>query len=142
MQLIRKSTSEAVILSDGFLWSDEFDWKPIEQKQDRAVDGTLITQEGKKKSGRPITLTADKNMAWVKRHIVSKLKDWSVLQDQLELEQFELRFDYYHDKRVFNVVFNHQEGAIEAKPVLEHPSVSENDEYNVTLRFLELSNAN
>lgn len=136
MKLVRKSTSEAVTLSDGFLWSDEFDWNPIEQKQDRAVDGALIIQEGKKKSGRPISLTADKNMAWLKRHIVSKLKDWSVLQ-----EKFELQFNYFHDKRTFNVVFNHQDKAIEAKPVLEHPSVSNDDEYNVTLRFLELSDA-
>lgn len=136
MKLVRKSTSEAVTLSDGFLWSDEFDWNPIEQKQDFAVDGAFIIQEGKKKSGRPISLTADKNMAWLKRHIVSKLKDWSVLQ-----EKFELQFNYFHDKRTFNVVFNHQDKAIEAKPVLEHPSVSDDDEYNVTLRFLELSDA-
>lgn len=136
MKLVRKSTSEAVTLSDGFLWSDEFDWNPIEQKQDYAVDGAFIIQEGKKKSGRPISLTADKNMAWLKRHIVSKLKDWSVLQ-----EKFELQFNYFHDKRTFNVVFNHQDKAIEAKPVLEHPSVSDDDEYNVTLRFLELIDA-
>ncbi|WP_270386884.1 hypothetical protein [Acinetobacter guillouiae] len=136
MKLVRKSTSEAVTLSDGFLWSDEFDWNPIEQKQDYAVDGAFIIQEGKKKSGRPISLTADKNMAWLKRHVVSKLKDWSVLQ-----EKFELQFNYFHDKRTFNVVFNHQDKAIEAKPVLEHPSVSDDDEYNVTLRFLELSDA-
>ena len=136
MKLIRESTAEAVQLSDGFLWSDEFDWQPIEQSQERATNGALIIQEGKKKSGRPITLTADKNMAWLKRHIVSKLKTWSVLQ-----EKFTLQFDYFHDKRVFNVAFNHQDKAIEARPVLDHPSVSEDEEYNVTLRFLELSNA-
>ncbi|KEC84216.1 MULTISPECIES: hypothetical protein [unclassified Acinetobacter] len=137
MKLKRISTQETVTLSDGFLWSDEFDWNPIEQKQDRAVDGALIIQEGKKKSGRPITLTADKNMAWLKRHIVSKLKDWSILQ-----EKFELQFNYFHDKRTFKIVFNHQDKAIEANPVLEHPTVSEDDEYNVTLRFLEISDAN
>lgn len=137
MKLKRISTSETVTLSDGFLWSDEFDWNPIEQKQDRAVDGALIIQEGKMKSGRPVTLIADKNMAWVKRHIVSKLKDWSILQ-----EKFELQFNYFHDKRTFNVVFNHQDKAIEANPVLEHPTVSEDDEYNVTLRFLEINDAN
>ena len=136
MKLKRISTQETVSLSDGFLWSDEFDWNPIEQKQDRAIDGALIIQEGKKKSGRLITLTADKNMAWVKRHIVSKLKDWSILQ-----EKFELQFNYFHDKRTFNVVFNHQDKAIETNPVLEHPTVSEDDEYNVTLRFLEINDA-
>ena len=137
MKLKRISTQETVTLSDGFLWSDEFDWNPIEQKQDRAVDGALIIQEGKKKSGRPITLTADKNMAWLKRHIVSKLKDWSILQ-----EKFELQFNYFHDKRTFKIVFNHQDKAIEANPVLEHPTVSDDDEYNVTLRFLEINDAN
>ncbi|MFW1735363.1 hypothetical protein ACG94V_12525 [Acinetobacter sp. ULE_I001] len=136
MKLKRISTSETVTLSDGFLWSDEFDWNPIEQKQDRAVDGALIIQEGKMKSGRPVTLIADKNMAWLKRHIVSKLKDWSILQ-----EKFELQFNYFHDKRTFNVVFNHQDKAIEANPVLEHPTVSDDDEYNVTLRFLEINDA-
>ncbi|MFW1970616.1 hypothetical protein [Acinetobacter bereziniae] len=136
MKLKRISTMETVTLSDGFLWSDEFDWNPIEQKQDRAVDGALIIQEGKRKSGRPISLTADKNMAWLKRHIVSKLKDWSILQ-----EMFELQFNYFHDKRTFNVIFNHQDKAIEANPVLEHPTVSEDDEYNVTLRFLEINDA-
>lgn len=136
MKLKRISTSETVTLSDGFLWSDEFDWNPIEQKQDRAVGGALIIQEGKKKSGRPVTLIADKNMAWLKRHIVSKLKDWSILQ-----EKFELQFNYFHDKRTFNVVFNHQDKAIEANPVLEHPTVSDDDEYNVTLRFLEINDA-
>lgn len=137
MRLVRKSTSEAVTLPDGFLWSDEFNWNGIEQNIEPAIDGTPIIQEGKWKSGRPIALTADKNMAWVKRHIVSKLKDWSLLQ-----EQFRLEFDYFHDKRTFNVIFNHKDKAIEASPVLEHPSVSENDEYNATLRFIEVDDAN
>ena len=134
MQLIRKSTSETVQLEDGFLWSDEFDWKPIEQNQERALNGSLIIQEGKKLSGRPITLTADTNMAWLKRHIVSQLKDWSALQD----EQFTLVFEYPHDNRQFNVIFNHADTAMEAKPVKDIPTVSEDDYYRVTLKFLEV----
>ena len=51
MRLIRKATTEAVPLENGFLFSDEFDWKPVEQNIERAIDGTLIVQEGKKKSG-------------------------------------------------------------------------------------------
>lgn len=49
MKLIRVSTSETVPLEDGFLWADEFEWKPVEQKQERAIDGSLIIQEGQKK---------------------------------------------------------------------------------------------
>lgn len=139
MRLIRKATSQTVPLEDGFLWSDEFDWKPIEQNQERAVDGTLIIQEGKKKSGRPITLLSKENsQGWVKRSVLSVIQDWSALQD----EKFTLIFEYPHDNRQFNVIFNHAEGAIEADPVKGFPTVSEEDYYKVTLRFLEVPNAN
>lgn len=138
MRLVRKSTSEAVSLEDGFLWSDEFEWKPIEQKLERAIDGTLIIQEGKKKSGRPITLQpADQEMGWVQLKYLKTLYEWSLLQ-----EQFRLEFEWPHDQRKFNVIFNHEAGALEAKPVKNIPAVSEDDYYNVTMRFTELDNAN
>ncbi|WP_119055034.1 hypothetical protein [Acinetobacter colistiniresistens] len=137
MKLKRNLTNEAVPLEDGFLWSDEFDWKPIEQSQERAIDGTLIIQEGKKKSGRPITLTPPQEQGWVKRSILSIIKDWSALQN----EKFTLIFEYPHDTRQFNVIFNHAEGAIEAKPVLGFPTVSDGDFYEVTLKFIEVPNA-
>ena len=139
MKLIRLTTSETVSLEDGFLWSDEFDWKPIEQTQERAVDGTLIIQEGKKKSGRPITLQpAADGMGWVKRSLLSTLKNWSTEQG----EEFTLKFEYASDQREFNVIFNHAENAIEAKPVKGIPAASENEFYSVTMRFTELSDVN
>ncbi|WDZ50170.1 hypothetical protein LF296_12655 [Acinetobacter vivianii] len=138
MKVIRKATSETVPLEDGFLWSDEFAWKPIEQNQEFAVDGTLIVQEGKKKSGRPITLLSKTDkQGWIKRAALSKLQDWSALQN----EQFTLIFEYPHDTRQFNVIFNHQDGAIEAEPVRGVPTVSEDDYYRATFKFLEVPNA-
>ena len=138
MRLIRIATSETVPLEDGFLWSDEFEWKPIEQKQERAIDGTLIIQEGKKKSGRPITLKpSDTGMGWIKRRDLRKILAWSELQ-----EEFSLQFEWPHDARQFNVIFNHEAGALEAAPVKGIPTVSEDDYYNVTMRFTELDNAN
>ena len=137
MILKRKATNETVPLENGFLWSDEFDWKPIEQNQERAIDGTLIIQEGKKKSGRPITLSGSDGQGWVKRSELSIIKDWSALQD----EQFTLIFEYPHDTRQFNVIFNHAEGAINAKPVMGFPTVSDGDYYEVTFKFLEVEDA-
>lgn len=137
MRLIRKLTNETVPLEDGFLWSDEFTWKPIEQNQEFAVDGTLIVQEGKKKSGRPITLTPPDNQGWIKRSVLSVIQDWSALQD----EQFTLIFEYPHDTRQFNVIFNHAEGAINAETVKGIPTVSEGDYYRTTFKFLEVPNA-
>lgn len=138
MRLIRKATSQTVPLEDGFLWSDEFDWKPIEQNQERAVDGALIVQEGKKKSGRPITLSPSEGQGWIKRSDLSVIQDWLALQD----EQFTLVFEYPHDTRQFNVIFNHSDGAIEADPVKGFPTVSDGDYYRATLRFIEVPNAN
>ena len=138
MILKRKATNETVPIENGFLWSDEFDWKPVEQNQEYAVDGTLIVQEGKKKSGRSIALVpADKEMGWIKRRDLRSLLAWSALQ-----EQFTLEFEYPHDNRHFNVIFNHEAGALEAKPVKDLPTISEDDYYNVTMRFTELDNAN
>ncbi|MDH0031327.1 MULTISPECIES: hypothetical protein [unclassified Acinetobacter] len=135
MRLIRKATTEAVLIEDGFLWSDEFDWKPVEQNIERAIDGTLIVQEGKKKSGRPITLLSKTDkQGWIKRSSLSVIQDWSALQG----EQFTLVFEYPHDTRQFNVIFNHAEGAIEATPVRGVPSISDNDFYRATFRFLEV----
>ncbi len=135
MKLIRKTTSETVPLEDGFLWSDEFDWKPIEQKQERAINGALIIQEGKKLTGRPITLIPPvQGMGWIKRKHLRTILEWSALG-----EQFVIEFEYLHDQRRFNVIFNHEAGAIEAKPVKEHPAVSEEDYYIVTMRFTEVS---
>ena len=138
MILKRKATNETVPIENGFLWSDEFDWKPIEQNQERAVDGTLIVQEGKKKSGRPITLSPTDGQGWVKRSDLSTIQYWSTLQG----EQFTLVFEYPHDTRQFNVIFNHSDGAINAKPVMGFPTVSEGDYYEVTLKFIEVPNAN
>ena len=137
MILKRKATNETVPIENGFLWSDEFDWKPIEQNQERAVDGTLIVQEGKKKSGRPITLSPTDGQGWVKRSDLSIIQNWSALQG----EQFTLSFEYPHDARQFNVIFNHGEGAINAKPVMGFPTVSDGDYYEVTLKFIEVPNA-
>lgn len=138
MKFIRKATNETVLLENGFLFSDEFNWKPVEQNQEYAVDGTLIVQEGKKKSGRPITLLSKtEKQGWIKRAVLSVIQDWSALQD----EQFTLVFEYPHDNRQFNVIFNHAEGAIEADPVRGVPTISEGDYYRATLRFIEVPDA-
>ncbi|WP_278395329.1 hypothetical protein [Acinetobacter venetianus] len=138
MKFIRKATNETVLLENGFLFSDEFNWKPVEQNQEYAVDGTLIVQEGKKKSGRPITLLSKtEKQGWIKRAVLSVIQDWSALQD----EQFTLVFEYPHDTRQFNVIFNHADGAIEADPVRGVPAISDGDFYRATLRFIEVPDA-
>ncbi|WP_180084091.1 hypothetical protein [Acinetobacter sp. YH12145] len=131
MKIKRISTSETVSIEDGFFWSDEFSWKAKEQSLEYAMDGTPIIQEGTKLSGRPITLEpADSGMGWASLGVVRKLQAWSVLN-----EQFQIQFEWAHDTRIFNVVFNHVDGALEATPVKGFPPVSLDDPMNLTLRF-------
>lgn len=133
MRLTRKSTSETIQLEDGFFWTDE-NWSSIEQSQNYAVDGTLIVQEGVKQSGRSISLQpANRKKGWIKLSDLNKLRAWQNLQ-----EQFTLKFEWPHDQRQFNVIFNHKDGALESTPVKNGPATSLNDYFNVTMRFLEL----
>ena len=131
MKIKRISTSETVSIEDGFFWSDEFSWKAKEQSLEYAMDGTPNIQEGTKLSGRPITLQpADSGMGWASLSVVRKLQAWSILN-----EKFELQFEWTHDTRKFNVVFNHVDGALEATAVKGFPTVSLDDPMNLTLRF-------
>ncbi|MDH1276153.1 hypothetical protein N5B92_00645 [Acinetobacter johnsonii] len=137
MRLTRKSTGETIQLEDGFFWSDE-NWSEIEQNQEYAISGALIIQEGRKQAGRPITLQpANKSKGWIKLSDLNELRLWQNLQ-----EQFTLQFEWPHDQRVFNVIWNHKDGALESSTVKGTPATSLDTYFNVTMRFIEVSDAN
>lgn len=137
MQLMRKTTSETIQIEDGFFWSDE-NWSEIEQNQEYAISGALIIQEGRKQAGRPITLQpANKTKGWIKLRDLNTLRAWQNLQ-----EQFTLKFEWPHDQREFNVIWNHKDGALESSTVKGTPATSLNTYFNVTMRFIEVSDDN
>ena len=134
MKLIRKTTGETIQLEDGFFWSDE-NWAAIQQNQEYAISGALIIQEGRKQAGRPITLQpANKTKGWIKLRDLNLLRQWQNLQ-----EQFTLRFEWPHDQREFNVIWNHKDGALESSTVKGTPATSLDTYFNVTMRFTEVS---
>ena len=136
MKLIRKTTSETIQLEDGFFWSDE-NWAEIQQNQEYSVSGALIIQEGRKQAGRPITLQpANKTKGWIKLRDLNQLREWQNLQ-----EQFTLQFQWPHDQRQFNVIFNHKDGALESSTIKGTPATSVDTYFNVTMRFTEVSDA-
>lgn len=137
MQLMRKTTSETIQIEDGFFWSDE-NWSEIEQNQEYAISGALIIQEGRRQAGRPITLQpANKTKGWIKLRDLNTLRAWQNLQ-----EQFTLKFEWPHDQREFNVIWNHKDGALESSTVKGTPATSLNTYFNVTMRFIEVSDDN
>ena len=134
MKLIRKTTSETIQLEDGFFWSDE-NWSAIQQNQEYSIIGALIVQEGRKQAGRPITLQpANKTKGWIKLRDLNQLREWQNLQ-----EQFTLQFQWPHDQRQFNVIFNHKDGALESSTIKGTPATSLDTYFNVTMRFTEVS---
>ena len=134
MKLIRKTTSETIQLEDGFFWSDE-NWSVIQQNQEYAISGALIVQEGRKQAGRPITLQpANKTKGWIKLRDLNQLRLWQNLQ-----EQFTLQFQWPHDQRRFNVIFNHKDNALESSTIKGTPATSLDTYFNVTMRFTEVS---
>lgn len=136
MKLVRKNTSETIQLEDGFFWSDE-NWSEIQQNQEYAINGALIIQEGRKQAGRPITLQpANKTKGWIKLRDLNKLREWQNLQ-----EQFTLQFQWPHDQRRFNVVFNHKDSALESSTIKGTPATSLDTYFNVIMRFIEVSDA-
>ena len=137
MKVIRKTSLETIQLEDGFFWSDE-NWSEIEQNQEYAISGALIIQEGRKQEGRPITLQpANKTKGWIKLRDLNLLRQWQNLQ-----EQFTLQFQWPHDQRSFNVIFNHKDGALESSTVKGTPATSLDTYFNVTMRFTEVSDDN
>ena len=133
MKLIRKTTSETIQLEDGFFWSDE-NWAEIQQNQEHSISGALIVQEGRKQAGRPITLQpANKTKGWIKLRDLNQLREWQNLQ-----EHFTLQFQWPHDQRQFNVIFNHKDGALESSTIKGTPATSLDTYFNVTMRFTEV----
>lgn len=59
-------------------WTDEWEWDPVAQEQERSLTGALIVQEGVKRYGRPITL-ASNGGAWFTLATVRALE---ALRDQ------------------------------------------------------------
>lgn len=137
MKLIRKTTGETIQLEDGFFWSDE-NWSVIEQNYVYTISGALSVQAGRKQAGRPITLQpSNKTKGWIKLIDLNTLRLWQNLQ-----EQFTLQFEWPHDQREFNVIWNHKDGALESSTVKGTPATSLDTYFNVTMRFTEVSDDN
>lgn len=60
-------TLDAITLPPDLHWSDEFDWSAIESAQEYAVTGALVVDIAERLAGRPITLEAADDRAWMSR---------------------------------------------------------------------------
>lgn len=117
---------------DQLEWTDEFDWTPIAQEQERSLTGALLVQQGSKLHGRPITLKSNGG-AWFRLDTVRSLE---VLRDipgkvmPLELP----------DGRTFSVIFEHSNGApLKATPLWRQVAPGADYLYEIELHLITVA---
>jgi hypothetical protein len=123
-----------VTLPDDLLWTDEFTWVKAGQARSRALQGSLIIETSTALAGRPISLSAKDDMAWIPRSMLERLYAWA----SLENTELLLTFEYPDDVRTFSVMFDQQASPIEAAPVKGFPAHSQEDWFTVKLKFIEV----
>lgn len=134
MKLIDQVTLQELALPNDLLWTDELSWTPVVATNTYTLTGSLIIEQGVRQAGRPITLQADPDMAWVTRTTVETLRAWSAITDR----RFKLVLQYPTDTREFLVVFRHDGDPIQASPVKGFPEHRPDDWFRVALKFLEV----
>lgn len=118
-------------LTPDMLWTDEFDWKPVQQTMELSLTGAPIIDCAAVTGGRPITLMGTENGGgWIRRAQLDQLDAWGRIAGQ----QFALLLRGIQ----YNVIFRHQDGAISATPIVDYNNPESVDFYAVTLRLMEI----
>lgn len=130
----------SISLSDGvttlalhkdLFWSDEFNWHPVEQAVDRSITGALIVQAASRIKGRPITLEPeDDSSAWTQRSDIESLRNWAAEPG------LELTLTLRGVSRT--VIFRHQDGGLEVRPVIHYDVPVDGDWYLPVIRLMEI----
>jgi len=124
--------STVVQIPDALAWPDEWSWAEVAQKQSYGITGALIVESGQKKAGRSITLQSeDDASAWISRNDVGILRSFVPIVGSV--------MTLFIRGQFFQVVFDHDAGAISAKPVVDFEDPTSDDWYTVVLRFIEVN---
>lgn len=123
-------TPVALDLPPDALWADEFAWRQVEQATQYTTTGALVLDAWGKQAGRPITLRGDVDYAWCQRSTLTTLNAWSAQPGQA--------FSLLLRGTSRTVVFDHAAGAIEAAPVVPYSDPLPEDQYTLTLKFIEV----
>ena len=120
-----------VPLNPDLFWVDENNWHPVEQTSERTITGALVVQSATRVAGRPITLQPedDSSGATSLSHL-EQLRNWAAVPGQQML--LTLR-NVSH-----TVLFRHQDGGLETRPVVHYRDRVAEDWFLVTVRLMEI----
>jgi hypothetical protein len=123
-------SATTITLPDDMAWPDEYTWRAVAQSHEYTLTGALIVESALRLVGCPITLTGDESGGWVARSVVDSLRVMASLPGQ----QFILTLRSV----AYTVMFDHEAGALDARPVLDYSDPIAGDPYVVTLRFFKV----
>ena len=131
MSILLSDGTTTVTLDPDLYWSDENNWSPVRQVVDPSITGVPIVQVAAMVNGRHITLEPeDDEAAWMTLADVTVLRNWAAVPGKVLT--LTLRGE------VRSVMFRHQDGGLEATPVVHYRDVVPNDWYLVTVRLMEV----
>ena len=118
-------------LNPDLRWSDEDNWHPVAQSVERTLTGALDIQVAALQAGRPVTLEPeDDGSAWMPSSSVAQLRNWAAVPGQ------QLLLTLRNVSRT--VLFRHQDGGLETRPVVHYRDRVAEDWFLVTVRLMEI----
>lgn len=118
-------------LNPDLRWSDEDNWHPVAQSVVRTLTGNLDIQVAAMQAGRPVTLEPeDDSSAWMPSSSVAQLRNWAAVPGQ------QLLLTLRDVSRT--VLFRHQDGGLETRPVVHYRDRVAEDRFLVTIRLMEI----
>lgn len=131
MSITLTDGATTIELHKDLFWSDENSWLPVEQTVARTVTGALIVQSATRVGGRPITLEPeDDSSAWMFRTVIDAMRNWAAVPGKV------LTLNLHGTSR--EVLFRHQDGGLEAKPVVHYDDIESADWYLCVIRLMEI----
>lgn len=130
--MITLADANTVITLDPDLkWSDEDNWHPVQQSVQRTLSGALSVQAAQMVKGRPITLEPENDSsAWMRSSVVAQLRNWAAVPGKTMT--LTLR------GQTRTVMFRHQDGGFEARPVVHYRDRVDTDFYLCVIRLMEI----
>lgn len=131
MSITLTAGAQVITLSPDLRWSDENNWNPVAQAVARTLTGALDIQASAMQKGRPITLEPeDDSSAWMTSAVVEQLRNLAAVPAQ------EMLLTLRGITRA--VIFRHQDGGLEARPVAHFRDRLASDWYLCVIRLMEI----
>lgn len=131
MSITLNDGTTTITLNPDLLWSDENTWHPVEQNVERTITGAMVVSVAARVGGRPITLEPEtEESAWMSLATVNAVRNWAAVPGKVMT--LTLRGLSY------SVIFRHQDGGLDAKPLVHYSDANNADYYLCVVRLMEI----